>query len=263
VIPKATSARAVCQLLTAAMGQETCPPRLLRAAQAVVFEVFHRATMTSPRSPASSISLGYASDHLPRIITYEAWGHVNLEAATVFVRLIARAGILTITDEGPGAVRVTLPHEVLSHKRPPRLDWRKVSLCGPSTLIATLLELLDARGAFTSVKKRELQATSGLSRSALKRSLSRLEDAGVLMRDSNPNDLNLAWGPTVLSNAWQGVKRLELRIGPDGRELHFGSRMRVRLPSGRVAYLPPGCRIEQVNQTVDEVTIHNDTSPTS
>ena len=196
------SAASIAHLVREHAGEDVDPATLLREAQAVAFYVFLEVVQ-------EALEQGLQPWDIPFRPTNRHWLRSDLGIKTdadgeaELLRSLHEAGVIRLeeTEAGP---RVWLaPAICVRSEAATRLNWNVVGNAWvPSDYIfrLVLLDNLDPAGALSRVAKSTLLEHAGMSRSALKRALSREADKEIITRAyANQNELLLAWGPRAIA----------------------------------------------------------------
>jgi len=198
------SAAAVARLVREHAGEDRDAAQLLRQAQAVAFYIFLDVIQ-------DALDQGVQPWDVPFRPTNRHWLRADLgvktdaEGEQALLRRLHEIGIVRLeeTDAGP---RLWLsPAICIRSEAAERLNWNVVgNTWVPSDYIfrLVLLDHLDPTGALSRVAKSTLLENAGMSRSALKRALSREADKEIITRAyANQNELLLAWGPRSMARS--------------------------------------------------------------
>lgn len=196
------SAAAIARMVREHAGEDQEAARLLRQAQAVAFYIFLDVIQ-------DALEQGIQPWDVPFRPTNRHWLRADLgiktdaEGEQELLRRLHEIGVVRLeeTDTGP---RLWLsPAICVRSEAAERLNWNVVgNTWVPSDYIfrLVLLDHLDPTGALSRVAKSTLLENAGMSRSALKRALSREADKEIITRAyANQNELLLAWGPRSLA----------------------------------------------------------------
>jgi len=201
------SAAAIAKLVRDHAGENRDAAQLLRQSQSVAFYIFLDVIQ-------DALDQGSQPWDIPFRPTNRHWLRADLgiktdaEGEQELLRNLHEIGIVRLeeTDAGP---RLWLsPAICVRSEAAERLNWNVVgNTWVPSDYVfrLVLLDHLDPTGALSRVAKSTLLENAGMSRSALKRALSREADKEIITRAyANQNELLLAWGPRAIT---RGVRR--------------------------------------------------------
>ncbi len=210
------SAAAVARLVRENAGESTEAARLLRQAQAVAFYVYLDVIQDALEQDAQPFDVPFRS-------TNRHWLRADLGIKTdadgerELLRRLHEIGVIRLDETETGPLIYLSPSICVTSPAAERLNWNAVgNTWVPSDYIfrLVLLDHLDPSGALTRVAKSTLLENAGMSRSALKRALSREADKEIIARAyANQNELLLAWGPRAITKT--GRRRADFMADSD------------------------------------------------
>ncbi len=196
------SAAAIARLVREHAGESAEAARVLRQAQAVAFYVYLDVVQDALEQDAQPFDVPFRP-------TNRHWLRADLGIKTdadgelALLRRLNQIGIIRMDETETGPVLWLSPAICVTSLAAERLNWNAVgNTWVPSDYIfrLVLLDHLDPTGALTRVAKSTLLENAGMSRSALKRALSREADKEIIARAyANQNELLLAWGPRAIT----------------------------------------------------------------
>lgn len=196
------SAAAIARLVREHAGEDRDAAQLLRQAQAVAFYIFLDVIQDALDQNAQPWDIPFRP-------TNRHWLRADLgvktdaEGELALLRRLNEIGILRLEETDAGPRMWLSPSICVRSEAAERLNWNVVgNTWVPSDYIfrLVLLDHLDPTGALSRVAKSTLLENAGMSRSALKRALSREADKEIITRAyANQNELLLAWGPRSLA----------------------------------------------------------------
>jgi hypothetical protein len=196
------SAAAIAKLVRDHAGEDRDAAQLLRQAQSVAFYIFLDVIQ-------DALDQGTQPWDIPFRPTNRHWLRADLgiktdaEGEQELLRRLHEIGIVRLEETEAGPRLWLSPAICVRSEAAERLNWNVVgNTWVPSDYVfrLVLLDHLDPTGALSRVAKSTLLENAGMSRSALKRALSREADKEIITRAyANQNELLLAWGPRSIA----------------------------------------------------------------